>query len=175
MKRRGNLMMGGLVGALLVGILPVPALAQQPAPAAQAVGGVTAENTDELVELTRAAIQMERQAIVTKAMDLTPEEMQAFWPVYRDYRLEMVKVGDQILALIEDFAFSYDGLSDSAANALLTDFVAIEKQRAALKEQYLPRFKQALSAKKVVRFYQIENKLDILLLKQAADVVPLAR
>ena len=33
-------------------------------------------------------INNERQALVTSAMDLTPSEMQRFWPLYQQYRLE---------------------------------------------------------------------------------------
>ncbi len=176
MERRSRFVMGILVCFLLVGIATLPAHAQQAGqPAMTVTGSVTAEDVDQMVTLTRAAIQMERQAIVTRAMDLTPEEMQGVWPVYRDYRLEMVKVGDRILELIQDYAYSYQALTNEMADQLLNDFVSIEKQRAAVKEQYLPKFKQVLPAPKVVRFYQIENKLDILLLKEAADEIPLAR
>ena len=41
---------------------------------------------DEEIRLTRVLIDTERQALVTKAMDLTPGEMQRFWPLYREYR-----------------------------------------------------------------------------------------
>ena len=50
-----------------------------------------------------------------------------------------------------------------------------EAQRARLKAQYLPRFKQVLPPRKVARFYQIENKLDIAILAEMAQAIPLAR
>ena len=47
------------------------------------------------VELTRAAIQVRRQPLVTAAMDLEPKEDEAFWPLYREYRSAVAKVNDK--------------------------------------------------------------------------------
>jgi hypothetical protein len=129
----------------------------------------------EEIQLTRVAIQAERQALVTQAMDLTPAEMETFWPLYREYRLEAVKLGDRIVALLLRYAAAYDDLTDATASKLVTDMVKIEQARANLKAKYLPKFTKVLPAKKVARFYQVENKLDVAILNEMAENVPLAR
>jgi hypothetical protein len=129
----------------------------------------------EDIQLTRVAINAERQALVTRAMDLTPEEMQGFWPLYRQYRLEAIKVGDRIVALMTTYADNYETLTHGVADKLLTEFVSIEKERARLKAKYLPKFKKVLPPRKVARFYQIENKMDIAILAEMAENIPLAR
>jgi hypothetical protein len=155
-----------------LGFLPGFALAQQPAqpPAVEAKADALEE-----IQLTRATIQAERQAIVSGAMDLTPEEMEAFWPVYREYRLEAAKIGDRVVALILRYAAAYDKLTDATADKLVGDFVKIEQARANLKAKFLPKFKKVLPAKKVARFYQVENKLDVLILNEMAENIPLLR
>jgi hypothetical protein len=160
------------VGLLLVGLWVQTVPAQQPA---QPPAEETRAQVMEEIQLTRTAIQAERQAIVTMAMDLTPEEMQAFWPLYRQYRLEAMKVGDRVLELITTYADNYENLTDEVADKLLTEFVNIEKERARLKAKYLPKFKKVLPPRKVVRFYQVENKLDIAILSEVAQNVPLVR
>jgi hypothetical protein len=157
---------------LILGVVPWPALAQQPAPPASVE---TQKEAMEDIQLTRAVIQVERQAIVTQAMDLTPEEMEGFWPLYREYRLDAAKIGDRIVALIQQYAANYDALTDKTADKLVTDFVKVEQARARLKATYLPKFKKVLPAKKVARFYQVENKLDLLILAEMAEQIPLAR
>ncbi len=157
---------------LFLGIAAPAALAQQTGqPAAEAI---KAEALEE-IQLTRLAINTERQALVTQAMDLTSTEMETFWPLYRQYRLEAVKLGDRIVALVTEYAGNYDGLTDAVADKLVTEFVKIEKARAGLKAKYLPRFKKILPARKVARFYQIENKLDVVILNELAEGIPLAR
>jgi hypothetical protein len=160
------------VGLLLVGLSVQLALAQQPA---QSQADESRAQAIEEIQLTRAVIQAERQAIVTQAMDLTPDEMQGFWPLYREYRLEAMKVGERILSLILSYADNYENLTDNVADKLLAEFVSIEKERARVKAKYLPRFKKVLPSKKVARFYQIENKLDIAVLYEIAQEIPLVR
>jgi hypothetical protein len=162
----------GCLCVVMLGVLPSLALAQQSAPPA---GVETQKEGMEDIQMTRAVIQVERQAIVTQAMDLTPEEMEGFWPLYREYRLEAAKIGDRIVALIQRYANNYDDLTDATADKLLTDFVRVEQARASLKAKFLPKFKKVLPAKKVARFYQLENKLDIAILSEMADSIPLVR
>jgi hypothetical protein len=45
---------------------------------------ISAQVTDA-VELSRQIIKTQKQAIVAESMNLTEEEAQAFWPVYKDY------------------------------------------------------------------------------------------
>jgi hypothetical protein len=156
---------------LLVAVLGTqPALGQE-----QPQKPTTETQVDEEIRLTRVAIDNERQALITRGMDLTPGEMQRFWPLYREYRLEARKVGDRIVALINTYADNHQNLTDKVADKLLTEFVRIEEQRARLKTRYLPKFKQVLPPRKVARFYQIENKLDIAILAEMAQAIPLAR
>jgi hypothetical protein len=157
---------------LVLGLSPRLAPAQQPA---QPQAGEAKAEAMQDIQLTRVLITAERQAIVTQAMDLTPEEMQGFWPLYREYRVEAAKVGDRIVALISAYAEGYEDLTDPVADKLLSEFVSIEKERARLKAKYLPKFKKVIPARKVARFYQLENKLDITILNEMAENIPLIR
>jgi hypothetical protein len=161
---------------LLAGCVLVAALGMQPALGQEQPQGQDEKaQAAEEMRLTREMINNERQALVTRAMDLTPAEMQRFWPLYRQYRVAASKVGDRIVTLITTYADNYQNLSDQVADKLLTEFVRIEEQRARLKAQYLPKFKKVLPPKKVARFYQIENKLDTALLADISEAIPLAR
>jgi hypothetical protein len=157
-------------GVLIAALGMRPALGQE-----QSKSMAEEAREAEEIRLTREVINNERQALVTRAMDLTPDEMQRFWPVYVEYRLDTLKVGDRIVLLITTYADNYENLTDAAADELLTEFISIEEQRAQLKAQYLPKFKEVLPARKVVRFYQIENKLDNIALAELAKTIPLAR
>ena len=156
-------------------------VAQQPTPPAQPPAGTAAPEADQDEDLTsdlaltRASIQLRRQAIVTSVMDLTPKESEAFWPLYREYRVEMAKVGDRISKLLVQYSEQYDGLTDAQASQIMKDWISVEKARTSVKDKYVSRFKKILPARKVMRFFQADNKLDAILLAQLASVVPLAR
>lgn len=145
-----------------------------PAPEAKAADAAERDITNE-IELTRAAIQLRRQALVTAAMDLGVKEAEVFWPLYRDYRMEMLKVSDRFVTLLTSYLESYDSLTDQQANKLLDDYVGIEKARTGVKSKYLSKFRKVLPGRKVARFFQIDNKLDAVINADLATSIPLAR
>ena len=164
-------LMVAAVGVLLLG-LSHGALAQQPAqPEATDPGAQAAET----IQLTRTLIDTQRQLLVSGGLELTPKEMQGFWPLYREYRVEMAKLGDRLVAVITTYAENYVDLKDDVAGKLLDEYLGIEKGRASVKAKYVPKFKKVLPANKLVRFYQIENKLDIAVLAELTQQIPLAR
>ncbi len=150
--------------ALLVGVVSV------------AVAVAAAAQTEPDLAAQRAQIQSERNAIVKSNLPLTPEQATAFWPLYKEYRGAMTKVGDRMEKLIRDYAAGYNTtLTDEQASALLKEFLAVQKESARLKEQYAARFGAILPPKSVLRFYQLENKLDTRVAKDLTDQVPLAK
>ncbi|PYN30026.1 MAG: hypothetical protein DME01_28670 [Candidatus Rokuibacteriota bacterium] len=153
--------------------------AQQPSAPAQP-GATAPPDADQQdltsdIALTRAAIQLRRQAIVTAVMDLPPKEAEAFWPLYREYRMEMAKVGDRVSKLLVDYTGQYDSLTDEQANQIMKEWISIEKAKTGVKDKYVARFKKILPARKAMRFFQADNKLDAVLNAQLASIVPLAR
>ena len=127
------------------------------------------------IAVTRADIQADRKAIVAENMELTDAQATAFWPVYRDYRNELAKLGDRTVKLVSDYAASVDTLTDSQASSMTAEFLSIQKSTLKVKEKFLPKFNAVLSPKLVMRFFQIENKLDTILMIDAVDGVPLVK
>lgn len=172
--RRATLTMACAVGLLSWAAWPAGAqTSTPPAPQEQKAdeqGDITSE-----AEMTRAAIQLRRQALVTAAMDLEGKEPEAFWPLYREYRTEMAKVGDRFVKLLTTYLESYDRLTDDAANKMMDEYISIERAKHAVKSKYRGRFSKVLPARKVVRFFQIDNKMDAVISAELAQTIPLAR
>ena len=117
-------------------------------------------NLRDDVELTRADIQSKRREILQKLMEFTPEESQGFWPVYREYQTEAAKVGDQRVAMIENYLANSSTMTEKQAEDLLKDSFKFRENQLALQKKYVGRFRKVLPAVKVARLYQIENALD---------------
>ena len=130
--------------------------------------------TDQFQQL-RADIQADRQAVVAENLALTDAEGQAFWPLYREYRGEMAKVGDRMQKLIQDYAKIYDSATNEQAKPMVDEMLSIQRAELKVKESYLPRFRKVLPEVKVARFLQIENKLDALIRLDLAAEIPLIR
>jgi len=154
---------------LPAGSRPVPpTTASAPAPQPSA-------DADQTVQELRTVMQSERRDIVNQLMDLTPEEHEKFWPVYSQYRADMTRVNNRLFVLIQDFAHNFDTLTDDKARSLLNENLSIEDAAHRVKASYIDRFAQALPAKKVARFFQIDNKIDVLVRAELAKDIPLVR
>ena len=74
--------------------------AQAPAAKSQASAAQNSEeqtkalNLSAYAELLRADVRAQKVAIITEVMGFTDKEDEAFWPIYREYDLEMAKLGD---------------------------------------------------------------------------------
>ena len=127
------------------------------------------------IALTRQVIQTERQALVTAAMELTEQEGAAFWPLYREYREAMAKVGDRGQALIVDYAAKYATLTDADAQVMLDEMLAIDQDALKVRKDYVKKFGKILPAKRVARFFQLENKMDAVIKADLAEQIPLVK
>ena len=155
--------MRNLSAVIVVGVLAI------------AVAGTLSAQTKADLDKQIGQIQSDRNSIVAANLPLTTEQTTTFWPLYKEYRGEMQKVGDRMLKLITDYANSYNTtLTDEQAAALLKELFAVQGETLKVKEKYAPRFGAILPAKSVLRFYQLENKLDAIVTMSIVKQVPLA-
>ena len=128
--------------------------------------------TDEL-EAARTQIQADRKAIVSKLMNMSEQESAAFWPVYNTYREDIRKVDDKLVALAESYFSAPDSLSDKQAQDMLKDWMKLRGDRLNVRKSYVGKFSKAVPTAKVMRFYQIENKMDAVIDYELAASIPL--
>jgi hypothetical protein len=77
--------------------------------------------------------------------------------------------------LIKDYADAYETMTNTTAKKLLNEYVAIESLGPKLRQAYLPKFRKTLPEVKVVRYYQIENKIQAALIYELAAQIPLVK
>lgn len=136
-----------------------------------------AQTATDQVEITRGDIQADRKAIVAANLELTEAEGAAFWPVYNAYRAEVAKAADRVVKVILDYAAAYRAqtLNDAQASALVKESLAARVDKAKVSLAYQKKFEKVLSPIKVARFYQIENRLDLIVEMAAAEEIPLVK
>jgi len=77
--------------------------------------------------------------------------------------------------LINDYAAAYATMTNATAKKLLDESMTIETLRLKLGKAYLPKFRKVLPQTKVVRYYQIENKVNAVLYYELAARIPLIK
>jgi hypothetical protein len=125
------------------------------------------------IAISRRVINDKRNQTLAFNMSFTQQEKEDFWPLYREYRDAMAKVGDKRLALIVDYADHYDNMSDAKARQLLDESMKIQRERLKLQQRYIRKFQRILSDIKVVRLFQIENRIDAAVELKLSEGIPL--
>ncbi len=129
-------------------------------------------NLRAYTELLRADVKVKRVAIITEIMQFDDTEAASFWPIFRAYDLELSKIGDGRISLIENYIDNYENMTDQKADQLMTQVFALEAQRAELKKKYFDKMKKTLSPVTAARFFQIENQIQHIIDLQISASLP---
>ena len=147
-----------LLGLVLVLALVFPAAAQDK----------PADNMQIVLEKIRA----DKKLFIAENMQLTEAEAKAFWPVYEQYQDELFLLRARTAKLMNDFAEAYEKMTNETAKKLMDEYMTIETLGPKLRQAYLLKFRKVLPEVKVVRYYQIENKINAALMYELAANIP---
>jgi hypothetical protein len=79
------------------------------------------------------------------------------------------------LNLISEYAQAYEQMTNEIAKNLLDELMTIESLGLKLRQTYVPKFRDVLPDVKVVRYFQIENKIHAALMYEFAAKIPLIK
>ena len=125
------------------------------------------------MEILREKVSADKKLFIAANMDLAESEARDFWPLYEAHQKDLESLTDRLHRLMEEYAREYETISENSARRLLEDYILIERDRQKYREYYLSKFRQILPDKKVVRYYQLENKIQAVADYDLAARIPL--
>jgi hypothetical protein len=131
----------------------------------------TYDDTQQLI----AQIQSDKRAVVLKAMALDDAQLTAFTPIYDKYQADRKQLMQRGVDLINAYSSNYDSMTDAAAKGLLKDWFKLQEDELALVQGTAKKMEKVLPTAKVLRFVQVENKLNTLLRLPGIQGIPLAK
>jgi len=129
----------------------------------------------DLIQIMRSDIRAEKTAIVTQAMHLTEAQGESFWPVYKEYENEMIKLNDERLALVKDYTASYDTMTDETAKKMIDRSFKLQEARTRTLKKYVSKVSRAVDPKTAARWAQLEHALGAAIDLQIAAKLPLLK
>ncbi len=153
------LMVLGVLGAVVAAVAP----------------GMAQEKPADNMQLVLEKIRADKKLLVAENMQLTEAEAKGFWPVYASYQDELFLLRARTANLIKAYSDAYEQMSNETAKKLLDEYLTIEALGVKLRQAYLPKFRKVLPEVKVVRYYQIENKIHAALAYELGAKIPLAK
>jgi hypothetical protein len=142
---------------------------------AQAAPQPTPQQVTAAIDTLRTEVASARKQTVAQNMVFTDAEATKFWPVYDAYRAEMKRIKDGEWMVIQSYAANYGMMQDSVAQRLTMQWMNGKKAEQDLRMSYLAKFAAAVPWTKVARYFQIENKLDVMLDYARASQIPLVK
>ncbi|MEM8999258.1 MAG: hypothetical protein AAGB24_03255 [Bacteroidota bacterium] len=114
----------------------------------------------------RERIKTLKVAFLTERLSLTPEEAQAFWPVYNAHedkvealrRKERARFGSRIPYL--------DELSEKEASELLAGFAALQNEKHRVDQTFIKDLAAVIPSKKIMLMFKAEEDFKRRLLQQ---------
>jgi hypothetical protein len=132
------------------------------------------QNSNDYLEVQREVLKTEKKALVAEAMQLTEDESTVFWPLYNEYNEKQYVLDTKIFNLVIKFSEEYETLTDEQALDLWHESLSIRSEIFKLEKSYLKKFQKIMSGKRVLRYFQVESKIDKLMAAQMTLEIPLA-
>ena len=129
--------------------------------------------TDDDIKLFRKDLQASKDQIITHTMQFSGPESAAFWPVYREYSQQQQLIAEKRFGIIREYAQNIDKMEDQKASSLTQRLFEVEDESQALRKSYFTKFEKALGAKRAAKFYQVDNRLTMMVNIQLAAEIPL--
>ncbi|MHC1730309.1 MAG: hypothetical protein AB9866_30650 [Syntrophobacteraceae bacterium] len=133
------------------------------------------EKAADDMQMVLQKVRSDKKLLVAQNMEFTEAEAKLFWPLYERYQDELFLLRARTMKMLDDYANSYEKLTNAIAKKLLDEYMQIETVRLKLHQYYLPKFRKTLPDTKVARYYQVENKIQAALTYELAKRVPLAK
>ena len=134
---------------------------------------LSAQNTDDYMEVQRGVLKTEKKAVVADAMEFTEAESTVFWPLYNEYNDKMYTLNTKVYNLIKDYAKNFENMTDEKAVELWNENMKVKAELAKLEKTYFKKFQKIIPAKKAARYFQLESKIRTLVNAELALEIPL--
>lgn len=127
------------------------------------------------LKAARAELKDGKAGVYNQTMQLSNEEAQIFWPIYRDYEEELFAHGDERIAMIKTLvqALKTQTLDDSSAKKLSEEYFKLMRSRLDLIEKYHARIAKDLSPVRAAQFIQVEHRTNLMIDILVASTLPL--
>ncbi len=126
-------------------------------------------------QLLMDKVKADKKLVVAENMQLTESEAKGFWPVYEAYQKDLGAINDRMAAMIKSYAEAWNAKSidNEKAKKMTAEILTIQSDEVKLIKSYVPKLSKVLSAVKVARYVQIENKIRAMVKYELAEAIPL--
>lgn len=102
----------------------------------------------------------EKKALIEEYLPLTVQEKQALWPLYENYMKELVKLFERRTALNKVLMDKQKTITAEQARAMVDEHLNIVSESVKLKKSMLAKLRKKLPDVKILKYFQVEVKIE---------------
>src|SRR4051794_32861804 len=133
----------------------------------------SAQVTKDDVNLIQAMYGKDKRDLMQQYMNFKDSaSATAFWKLYDSYEGQRKKLGQDFIAILQDYANNYETLDDKKADELVTRTLANNIAHEKLYADYYKKMKPVNGALKASQFFQLEAYLRSAIKTTVLDEIP---
>jgi hypothetical protein len=114
------------------------------------------------IELLRSDVKTQKKFLVSQTMRFSEEDASIFWPIYKEYEIELDKLGDKRIANIRDFANNYEKMTNQIADKIIDQAFNYQEERLELKRNMYDKLKNKFNSSTAAKFIQLEHQIQLI-------------
>ena len=96
-----------------------------------------------------------------------------FWAVYQKYSDELKEINDERFSMLHSYAQNYRSMSNDDALIFMRRWLEVDEKSVQLRSKYLPLVKDVLPGKKAATFFQLDERISMMIDLEFASQLPL--
>ncbi|MFT6865854.1 MAG: hypothetical protein ACJA08_000680 [Cyclobacteriaceae bacterium] len=112
-------------------------------------------------------IEAAKIALITERLELTPEQAEKFWPVYREYSEKQREIRQEFQTLKREFDPAT--ATEDESKKVLDRGYQIKERQLELDQNYSQRMQQVVSSRQLMNLKKAEDDFKDMLMKRIRD------
>jgi Spy/CpxP family protein refolding chaperone len=133
---------------------------------------VNAQQQNDEIQMIQSKWGIEKRAIVSDYMKLTPEEATAFWPLYDEYQNEYKELGKERINILIDYANNLATLTNEKADELVTRMKKNNRALDDLQYKYYKKMKKVITPLRAAQFLQLDSYIQTMIKSDVQNNIP---
>lgn len=125
------------------------------------------------LQLLRQDIRDKKQKLIGENLPMTESEAIKFWAVYQKYSGDLKQVNDEKFSMLHSYSRNWRSMSNDDALIFMRRWLELDESEVQLRSKYLPLVKEALPGKKAATFFQLDERINMMIDLEFASQLPL--
>jgi hypothetical protein len=123
--------------------------------------------------LMRHDIRKQKQKLIAENLPMTESEAIKFWAVYQKYSEDLKDINNEKFAMLHSYSQNWRNMSNDDALIFMRRWLEVDEKVNQLRSRYLPIVKEALPGKKAATFFQLDERIGMMIDLEFANQLPL--